>query len=465
MQKKLLPVWNLPPEQPLTPGSRDPLGFQRYATRFADSLLPNLTVLTTRARYYAFLAWALDEITTAFEPNLLLGESLPYDEYSEFLSRFERYLALAEAVRHNMEASLSCNWVGQRRSRALTRGNRSNLSLDISLTVQEGSNGVLADYRQSFLRLGWLTDTPINLPDELSEEGQKLADCFRRSIKFRKAERIRDTCLNLQVNSVKVEDLDNQGHLLCLSSMSEDERQLLRPKLLGGAHSQVVAELRSLFRRRRLTESDIFKQYLPSTEKTGTAFDLKQIALYEVFALACLGMFGGIHKSLGSDSNIQSLEELLANQLQLEGITASASLNSVTKNVEWENEVDKLITRDETQQSQWLKPTLRLLTWVSRFVRVHPNVVVVEPVDSVSLTDAVELFGQSSRRIDEIALVMSERLLRDHQRVFLSKRKRPWLNLSGRQIQLAENIEQPRLTFPPNSVRLNSLISIYRDLM
>lgn len=463
MQKKLLPIWNLPPEQPLAPGSRDPLGFQRYAIRFADRLLPNLTVLTNRARYYAFLSWALDEIATTFEPNLLVGESLPYDEYSEYLSRFERYLALAEAVSHT-DTSSNCSWVGQRKSRALARGNRSSLSLDISLTVQEGSNGVLADYRQSFLRLGWLIDTPRNLPEELSEEGKKLADSFRRSIKIRKAERIRDLCLNLKVTSIKTEDLKKEGHLLCLSMMGEGENKLLRPSLLGGPHSQIVKELKPLFRRQRLTESDIFKHYLPSSAKTGTAFDLKQIALYEVFALACLGMFGGIHKSISLNPKKKSLDELIADQLQLEGITASASLSSITKNVKWEDEVENLITRDETQQTQWLKPALRLLTWVSKFVRAQPNIVVSEAIESVSLTDSVELFAQSNSRIEEVALLMSECLLVNHQRVFLSKRKRPWLVLSDRQIQLADNVEEPRLTFPPNSVRLNSLISIYRDL-
>ena len=463
MQKNLLPIWNLPPDQPLTPGSRDPLGFQRYATRFADRLLPNLTVLTNRARYYAFLSWVLDEIATTFEPNLLVGESLPYDEYSEHLSRFERYLALAEAVVHNTDTSSNCSWVGQRKSRALARGKRSSLSLDIALTVQEGSNGVLADYRQSFLRLGWLIDTPRNLPDELSEEGKKLADCFRRSVKIRKADRIRDLCLNPKAVSIKVEDLDKEGHLLCLSMMGEDEKKLLRPKLLGGPHLKIVTELRPLFKQQRLTESDIFKYYLPSSAKKGTAFDLKQIALYEVFALACLAMFGGIHKSLNINPKKQSLEELIADQLQLEGMTRSASLSSITKNIKWEDEVENLITRDKTQQTQWLKPALRLLSWVGKFVRADPNVVVPE-IDSVSLGDSVDLFAQSTRRIDEIAFMMSDRLLRDHQRVFLSKRKRPWLNFSGKLIQLTDNIEEPPLNFPPNSVRLNSLISIYRDL-
>jgi hypothetical protein len=112
--------------------SRDPLGFQRYAIQ----LLPNLQSSPTRPLLcLSFLGLT----ATTFEPNLLLGESLPYDEYSEYLSRFERYLALAEAIRHNSNTSSNCSWVGQRKSRALARGNRSSLSLDISLTVQEGS--------------------------------------------------------------------------------------------------------------------------------------------------------------------------------------------------------------------------------------------------------------------------------------------------------------------------------------
>jgi hypothetical protein len=64
----LLPVWNKPLLEPTVPGSRDPLGFQRYATLFSDQLLPNITVLTGRARYFSYLAWVLDELQRYAEP-------------------------------------------------------------------------------------------------------------------------------------------------------------------------------------------------------------------------------------------------------------------------------------------------------------------------------------------------------------------------------------------------------------
>ncbi len=55
---RILPSWV--ESDPLRSRATDALGLQAVADRLADRLLPGLSVLTTRARYFTFLAWARD---------------------------------------------------------------------------------------------------------------------------------------------------------------------------------------------------------------------------------------------------------------------------------------------------------------------------------------------------------------------------------------------------------------------
>lgn len=60
MFDKIVPNWVEP--DPLRSRAVDALGLQAIADRLADRLLPGLSVLTTRARYFTFLCWARREI-------------------------------------------------------------------------------------------------------------------------------------------------------------------------------------------------------------------------------------------------------------------------------------------------------------------------------------------------------------------------------------------------------------------
>lgn len=459
---KLLPVWNVPPEASLPPGSRDQLGFQRYANRFADRLLPDITVLTNRARYYAFIAWALSEIRRHAITRLDVGDALTYEEYSHLLARLERYLALAEAVSHGTDRN-GCTWVGQRRSGALARGSRRRLPLDISLTAQEGSRGVLADYRLSMQRLGLLQEEPRDLPDTLTPDGEELADLYRATIKKARADRVRDLCLDDAENDVHVDELAKNGPWMCLSAISAGEQTFLRPRLLEGAHAPVVAELKSRLRGARLpAEADLLDHYLLSEARQGAAFDLKQVALHQVFALGCLAFFDGVRAAFTELGQVKRLDEIIADQLKEEGLKPSASLKSVANAVDWRAERQALLSSDAAPG--WVSPSLRLLSWVSQRVAAERALVFPEPVESVSLPDMAALLSQTGRSVADCSLALAELLLRSHERVFASKRKRPWLRSTGLTVELSDDIGQPPLSFPPNSIRLNSLVTLYRDL-
>jgi len=422
--------------------------------------------LTYRARYYANLAWMLDEIASAYDIRFSAGEMLPFEEYNEIVARFERFLAFAEAVQHRNDRS-GCAWVGMRRSRSLVRGGRSNLPLDVSLTVQEGTNGALANYRPSMLKIGLLSEAPGMLPDTLTDKGRKLADKFRRAVQMSKAGRASELCRKLDRRSVSVQELEGIGKQMCLSMVGDQECQLLNPDLLGDKHEALVAELRDMLRKRCApTEGEILKSYLQSAAQSGKAFELKQIAIYQAFAVACLGLFKGLLSAFGEIGPERQLDDILSAQLKSENIQPSLTLNKLARGVEGWDEIESLCKQPNdwsSEPAEWIGPALRLLAWLADRLEKEPALALSEPVVSVSLPGVTSLMRPANRPVQQVVEKLCEQLVYDHRQVFLSKAKQPWLNLNGSCLRLEDDTDL-LLGFPPNSVRLGSLISIFRDL-
>jgi hypothetical protein len=103
----VLPAWVEP--DPLRARATDALALQAVADRLADRLLPGLSVLTTRARYFTFLAWARDE------------SGREHDERR--IHRYEVALVFAEALLSDKdgEHAKSCQFVGSRNIRSYPR--------------------------------------------------------------------------------------------------------------------------------------------------------------------------------------------------------------------------------------------------------------------------------------------------------------------------------------------------------
>lgn len=461
--KSLLPVWNIPLPLNLQLGSRDPLGFQHYAAYFANRILSNITVLTRRARYYAFLAWALDELAAFVEPRLLTGRDMPYDEYNETLARFERYIALAEAVKHHKDGEDGCAWVGERRSRALARGEGKHLPLDVSLTIAEGSNGVLADYRQSMQSLGFIAMDPGVLPDTLTDQGKLLADAFRKAIGASKARRISTLCLGSN-SIVENQELLINGRKICLSLVSKEESALLTHALLNGEHASIVAELSPLLKKaRRLNEGDILKSYLSASARQGMSFELRQIAVHQVFALACLTVFKSLVMVLIEEHDIQ-IEAMAQKQLLKEGIQNDSRLASLIRRIKWEDELKIILSMSPDSPLIGILPALRLLYWISRIITSEPSLIVTESIEAVLLDVVAQLFSKRDTSVHGLLSEFDAILINTHQRIFTAKRKQPWIEISGKNIRLLDENAEVSISFPPNSVRLGSLIQLFRDL-
>jgi hypothetical protein len=160
----LLPAWV--EADPLRSRATDALGLQAVADRLADRLLPGLSVLTTRARYFTFFCWAREEI------------GREYDERR--IHRYEVALTLAEASISDSDSdhAESCQFVGSRNVRNFPRD---KVPSDPRLVYKAPA---WRAYRASMVGLGLLEDS-VGFP--LTNKGVAAAKYFRAAVRHRTA--------------------------------------------------------------------------------------------------------------------------------------------------------------------------------------------------------------------------------------------------------------------------------------
>lgn len=246
----ILPSWLVRLDSP--PSSRDPLGLQAHSQKHADDLLPGLNVFTSRARYYSFLCWA---IRTAQRRG---------DERSELdrLHRLERLLVLCEALRHEDEPD-ACRYIGWRRGRRYVSERRGARDWELPSKVlkNQGSNGAFRLYRTSLVDLELIEEEEVGegLGVRLTNEGERLAECFQR--------RVADDTATVRwaiegIGQRKRRDsLLETSNVICLSGkMGGSERRYLIEALFSGSPHGL---------KRRETARILFQQGLLSTTAAG----------------------------------------------------------------------------------------------------------------------------------------------------------------------------------------------------
>jgi hypothetical protein len=204
------------------PTSRDPLGLQARAARFADQLLPGLNVFTSRARYYSFLCWALSQAS-----RVDAGAQL------DCVHRLEKMLVLGEALLHADEPR-ACYYVGRRRGAALVRENAASPLWDLPTRIlkNQSSNGALRLYRTSLADLGLLTedDVAAGIGLRLTPRGEQLAEKY--------GERVDPLLVRwaIEGNGQKKrrESIESGARDLCMSrEMGKYERRYIVEALFG----------------------------------------------------------------------------------------------------------------------------------------------------------------------------------------------------------------------------------------
>jgi hypothetical protein len=163
MLMRILPSWVQP--DPLRSRAIDPLGLQLISDRFADRMLPGLSVLTTRARYFTFLCWARRETGSTSDEREIHRQEVR-------LTLMESRLS-ADEVGHS-----KCSFVGKRNIEAYLREHRDEdvLATD-PRTIYKVP--VWRAYRASMVQLGLLEGSPRYA---LTEPGRQAASAFRKAV-------------------------------------------------------------------------------------------------------------------------------------------------------------------------------------------------------------------------------------------------------------------------------------------
>jgi hypothetical protein len=176
----LLPQWVDPFVLPSA--SRDPLGLQAPAERLVNEVLPGLTVFTSRAGYYGFLSWAIDQVNS--KPDNSFSTSWTR---RDLLNAMERALALSEFVFHGRDGD-DCRIIGQRsKTRVLQSARGDRYSVPSAILKNQNSAGALRLYTTSLISLGLVEDDPTlaveeKLPFRLTQRGKDLARAFGSAI-------------------------------------------------------------------------------------------------------------------------------------------------------------------------------------------------------------------------------------------------------------------------------------------
>jgi hypothetical protein len=243
-----LPKWLVAEDQP--PSSRDPLGLQADAGKLADGLLPGLTVFTSRAGYFFFLPWIVQQI------NQQAGLSAA--QRREMLNRAERGLVLCETLFHDEQGIGDCYHLGQLSKSRLLAGVTTTAVVPERILKNQNNTGCYNLYRNALLSCGvWVEDdeaaTRGLLPHRLTPRGQRMAQAFARC---EGSEALLRWVSAAEPRPRSVADLRDWGACFCFSNLAKrqkEKRDFLCGFLVGKNDAPEV--VRDADRRRQTVET------------------------------------------------------------------------------------------------------------------------------------------------------------------------------------------------------------------
>ncbi len=455
----LFPRWSAAPSQ-RDEGARDALGFQRYATEFAEHILPEITVLTIRARQYSFICWAIKKIENEAQKRWAADRPMTNNEFVTLYNRFEKILALVEAVRHQDEST--CSWIGQRKTRHVVANDLKVFGLDFQLIAAEQRGGGLAQYQTSMVSLGLLKWDIEKCPLVTTEKGQELAEALGRAIKSY-APQIEGFCLDVNNEKISRDQLARWGKRLCLSEMTRSEARILRPLIVNAEREVTLRTLRQIPRWLDFDETSLLQSFYNYPDRQGRAFDLKQVQYYQYHFNACLTIFYSLFNSFSELGQSRKRNEIVRAWLQTAKLSNNSTLTQVAPRTKTpESLTDGQLSLDNAMA--WIN-ALRLLRTVWDAAKKQPDIYATAPkVESLALYEVGELLNRfETSRISDFLNELIFLLLEKHVRVFSSKNKSPWMSLSGDEITVHE-FDTWKTRGNPYQVHVNSLRSLVRDL-
>lgn len=217
----------------------DPLGLQATSIRIYQGLVPNVTNITNRLRYYSFFPWLVDVYAK-------LHHSADQKRFAIFMRRGEALFALASLV-HDLNGSDGlggANWASKRRDDARANGIDLKPSTDNEdrrknyLLANRGNFGVA--YAPTLVTMKWLSNSVIPVVDGT---GLKAANVFAAAI-GPVALTIEQVLASGIASAQQLEDIGAAVHPAKIPANSP-EQMLLREFLTGDADGDQNSKFRS----------------------------------------------------------------------------------------------------------------------------------------------------------------------------------------------------------------------------
>jgi hypothetical protein len=256
----------------------DPLGLQATSIRIYQSLVPNITNITNRLRYYAYFPW----LVSLYEK---LHHSDDPAKFANFMRRGEALYALATLVddQQGSDGLGGSNWASQHRSEAAVNGidfrpyTDDRTSPQTYLQASRGNYGVA--YAPTLVEMEWLTRSSVPVTNG---RGETVASAFAHSI-GQVADNIEAVLLAGTATAKQLQDIGAAIHPAKIPSGSQ-EQSVLREFLIGthdttkdalsrrstiwlvldlirkGVAPGDIDALRKAFYARRLPNDDVYNQ-------------------------------------------------------------------------------------------------------------------------------------------------------------------------------------------------------------
>ncbi|MDP1800019.1 MAG: hypothetical protein Q8L81_01610 [Bacteroidota bacterium] len=192
---------------------RDPLAIQNSSVATYVKLLPGLTNVTTRLRYYGFYLWVIEEFTK----NKFIKNNDNYDEQIKFIRRSELILAFITRINFDKVNGISGSLYA---SQQIKIGDASSF-YDIAYGADRGrtntywglSTGAFGQYYIGVLKFLHLINEPTDFTDYNiylnSSKGRKLAEEFDKNIPAKQKELFFQSVINGKLNKNEIPEFQN----------------------------------------------------------------------------------------------------------------------------------------------------------------------------------------------------------------------------------------------------------------
>jgi len=283
-------------------GGRDHLGYEYVGVLMLEKLIPGISNITYRARYFSFFAWVIYRFFKS-------GQPATEKNFQKFLKRKSLVYLFANGLTHLDETATGIDGIDSVVRKSVNENGKSERYQFTSEMIEEYKNNYWV-YKQKIEQTGITSsnnDQHIAIPSLTRPDGEKLAMAFEHSIKdtlyFNKYCDKAENQPTFEIPTEVLLEYSQHGGVLELESKPEERRALLN----------------ILIKTNSITEHESDNTYISNSTTSGCVARRASLAMY----LDCISQTSGefsvdnlrkYHYFVGSpDSCYQPKPQLIRN--------------------------------------------------------------------------------------------------------------------------------------------------------